>query len=129
MNSEIAVADMKPDWLVEGLHGFEAKKCISLHSPATLFAQASSERINDGVNVGGNVEPPPFKVVAGVDDESEFFRCNDVTQAFYKFCTAGAAGKDDDHAALRARQAAPMAMANFSESSPLRSVSAGTNSG
>src|SRR2546430_6656418 len=59
MDREITVAHLKPDGLSQMSHCLQAKECIALHAPASLFAKKSSEYVGDGIEVGRDVQSPP----------------------------------------------------------------------
>src|SRR5581483_4572477 len=103
MHRQIAVARVEPRGLAELSHGLQAEKCVALHSPAALAAQHAREHVGDGVNVGRDVESPPQKIVAGVDDKGDFFCRHDLAKAIDELCAPCSAAEDTDHAALRAR--------------------------
>ena len=72
MNGEIAVAHMKPDRLGQLSHGLQAKKCVTLYAPAAFLAEQSGHRVGDRIQVGRDVQSPPFQIVSRVHDEGEF---------------------------------------------------------
>src|SRR5215469_4746103 len=130
MDGKIAVAGMKPDGLSQLSHSLKAEEGIALHAPATLLAQQAGQNIGDGIDVGGNVKPPPFEVVAGVDDESEFVGRDDLAQTINKFGAAGSSGEDHDHAAhLRAYPCSSAASARRFASKAGRELNRDKNSG
>src|SRR5581483_188908 len=116
---------MEPDRFAQLSHRLEAEKRVALDAPTALFAEQAREDVGDGVDIGRDIEAPPFQVVAGIHDDGEFFGWHNLAQTVHEFRAARAAGQNHDHAALRTRSAAR----SFSESNPGRCRSAGTNSG
>ena len=68
MNREIAIAHVEPDGLAKISHRLQAIKGITLHAPASLFAEKAGENVGNGIEVRGHVKPPPDQVIAGVYD-------------------------------------------------------------
>ena len=100
MHREVAVACVEPRGLAKLPHSLQAEKSIALHAPAAFAAQQVRENISDGINVRRDVKSPPQEVVAGVDDEGDFFRRNHLPQTIDELGAARPAGEDTDHAAL-----------------------------
>ena len=132
MHCKIAVAGVEPRGFAELSHGLQAEKSIAFDAPAALAAEQTGENVSDGVYVWRDVEAPPQQVIAGVDDQSDFFSRDDLPQAIDKLCSAGAAGEHADHAAvsflwqgLHGRRRLEF----FREQSRSRTARAGRNSG
>ncbi len=125
VDRQIAVAGMEPDRFAQLSHRLEAEKRVALDAPTSLFAEQTREDVRNGVDIGRDVQTPPFQIIAGVHDDGEFFGWHYLAQAVHKFRASRATCQNDDHAALRTRSAAR----SFSESRPWRCRSAGTNSG
>ena len=99
MDGEITVADMEPDGLSQLAHGLQTVKGVALDAPAALFAEQAGKDVGDGIQVGRDIQSPPFEIVPGIHDECEFFGSHDLTQAIDELGASGAAGEYDDHAA------------------------------
>src|SRR6202035_415679 len=100
MHGEVAVSSVEPRRLAELPHGLQAEKSIAFHAPAAFAAERAGEHVGDGIDIRRNVESPPEQVVPGVDDQSDFFRRNDLPQSIDEFGAARAAGEYTNHAAL-----------------------------
>src|ERR1700756_735599 len=120
---------MEPCGLAQLPHGLQAEEGVALHAPSALAAQHAGEDVGNRIDIGRDVESPPEQIVTGVDHQRDFFSRHDLAQAIDKFCAAGAATEDADHAALRARPSSPVAVLSFSESNPGLASSGSTNSG
>ena len=81
MDGEIAVSGVKPDGLAQFAHRLQTKKRVALDAPSVFFAEQTGEDVSDGIEVGGNVEAPPFEIVTGVYDDREVFGGDDSSQA------------------------------------------------
>ena len=97
VHGEVAVAGVEPCGLAELSHGLQAEEGVAFHAPSALAAQHAGEHIGDGVDVGGNVEAPPEQVIAGVDDQGDFFGGHDLAEAVDELGAASAAAEDADH--------------------------------
>src|ERR1035438_117523 len=78
-------------------HALETTKTIALDAPSALEAELAGKRVEDRVDIGRNVQPPPFDIVTGVDDDGQVVGSNLVMQTLNEFCAASAAGENDDH--------------------------------
>src|ERR1700722_18892228 len=102
MGGEVAIAGVKPGRLSELTHGVEAKESVAFHAPAALLAEFTGQHVDDGIEIRRNVESPPEQIVTGVDDDGQLIGRNNLGESIDKFCAAGAAGENRDHAAPRA---------------------------
>src|SRR5207237_10396058 len=96
MDREITVAHLKPDGLSQMSHCLQAKECIALHAPASLFAKKSSEYVGDGIEVGRDVQSPPEQVVTGIDDQWQFFGCDESGKSIDELGPCRPTGPYDD---------------------------------
>src|ERR1019366_5256020 len=110
-------------------HGVQTKKSVALHAPPALRAQFAGQQVSDGIEIGRNVQSPPHQVVAGIYDDRQFFRTNDLPQSIHELGAARAAGQNRDHAALRAYPAASAAPLRRSASKSLWAAACSVNSG
>ncbi len=97
MGGEIEITEAEPRRLTESRHALETAKTVALHAPAALDAELASQSVEDGIDVGRNVQPPPLDVVAGVDDDRQIFGSDLVMHSLDEFRAAGATCQDDDH--------------------------------
>src|ERR1019366_926056 len=100
VSGQIAIAGVKPYRLSQLPHGIQAKKSVALHAPTALLAQSASQHVGDRIQIGRSVQSPPQHVVAGVHDDGQVFRTNDLPESVYELGAARAAGQNRDHAAL-----------------------------
>src|SRR5262252_1404643 len=129
MDRKVAVPGVKPGGLSQLPHGLQAKKSVSLNSPATFPAQPAGENVGDRVDVGRDVQPPPQQVVASIDHDCDFVGGNDLTEAIDELCASRPSAQDADHAALRTNPSAAAAAHSFSDNSPGRATTPRRNSG
>src|SRR5271170_2054571 len=66
VDGEVTVADVEPNGLGKLTHGLQAKECVTLYSPAALLAEQAGHRVGDRVQVGRDIQSPPFQIVSGV---------------------------------------------------------------
>ncbi len=97
MGGKIKIAEAEPCRLPQTRHALHAAETVALDAPSAVDAELASESVEDGVDVGRNVQPPPVNVVAGVDDDGQIFWSDLVMQALNQFCATRAACENDDH--------------------------------
>src|SRR5207302_9393068 len=102
MDREITVAHLKPDGLSQMSHCLQAKECIALHAPASLFAKKSSEYVGDGIEVGRDVQSPLEQAVTGIDNQCQLFGCDVFAKSINELGLSRPTGQHNDHAALLA---------------------------
>src|SRR4029077_6380078 len=102
MYCQIAITGVKPDRLAQLPHMLHAEESIALDAPAALLTQHARQNICDRVDVRRNVQPPPQKIIASIDDQRQVFGSNDLLQAVYELGAAESTRQHRDHAALRA---------------------------
>src|SRR5215472_429579 len=104
-------------------------KCVAANSPAAFTAQHSRQYIHDRIDIGRDVQTPPFMVVAGIDDDREIFRRNNALKPVDKLRATGSTCQDNNHAALLASPCTSAAAFSLAESNQGLWTSLGKNSG
>src|ERR1035438_6448426 len=97
MGREIEIAKTEPTGLAKMRHEFETAKTVALDAPSALDAELSGQSIQNGIDVGRNMQSPPLDIVGCIDDDGQIFGSNRVLQPLHQFCAAGAASQNDDH--------------------------------
>ncbi len=73
MEGEVLVPDVKPVIGIERQRRVAAKR-VTTHPPATLLVEASCQRVQHAIDVGGHVQAKVVEVVAGVDNTAQVGR-------------------------------------------------------
>ena len=81
MGREVAVAKIEPGLAVEPAERVERVEAFAFEAPAMLAIDDTGECIDDGVNVGRDVETIKVLVVAGIDDDGHLARIDALDQA------------------------------------------------
>ena len=97
VSCQIEIAEAEPLGLAQMRYAFEAAETVALDAPSALHAELAGQRVEDGVDVGRNVQPPPLNVVGGIDDDSQVLGSDREMQSLHEFGAAGPAGENDDH--------------------------------
>src|ERR1035438_4896557 len=97
MSGEIEIAETEPVRLTQMRHAVEAPEAVALDAPSALDAELSGKRVEDGVDVGRNVQSPPLDVVGGIHDDGQVIGSNGMLQSLDQFCAARPAGENNDH--------------------------------
>src|SRR5438093_1710266 len=71
MGREVAVAQAEPGGQPEPAQGHEARERVAREAPPAAAGGEAGERVDDGVEVGRDVEPEELLVVTGVADDGE----------------------------------------------------------
>jgi len=96
VRGEIAVAEREPRGLAEPAERAETGERVAREAPPAPGVRAARERIEDGVEVGRDVEPEEDLVVARVADDRQASRVDDAREAAEEPCPADAAGERSD---------------------------------
>src|ERR1700746_328172 len=96
MHSEITIAEPKPRFAPEGLHGFERVPGFLGHTPTPLLVCESRERVENAVEIRRDGKPQHFEVVADVDDRGDVCGIDLGDDTADEPRTAHAAGEDGD---------------------------------
>src|ERR1035437_5478874 len=97
MSRKIEIAKAEPAGLPQMRHAFEAAEAVAFDAPSAIDTKLTGQRVEDGVDVGRNVQSPPLNVVAGVDNDGQVLGSNRVEKSLYKLRATGAASQNDDH--------------------------------
>jgi hypothetical protein len=71
VEAEVPVAEREPRLAAEAAGGRERVRRLVAHAPAALLVEEPGERVEDGVEVGRDVEPEDLDVVADVHDRRD----------------------------------------------------------
>src|ERR1019366_5036382 len=97
MSGKIEIAKAEPGGLSQMRHALEAAETVALDAPSALDAELSGQSIQNGIDVGRNMQSPPLDIVGCIDDDGQIFGSNRVLQPLHQFCAAGAASENDNH--------------------------------
>ena len=96
VSGQITVTQVEPRRFAEADHLVQRPEALVAESPAPILVYPPSERVADGVEVGGHVKPPDHGIVARVTDDGEAPRGNERVQAPKKLGGACPAGEGND---------------------------------
>src|SRR5438046_7893314 len=94
MRREVAIAETEPVGHAVPAHLFEAAERLVANSPATLQIEPAGEAVENGINIGTDVESPNAGVIADIHDDVDVALWNNLHEPAQKFRGAGAAGQN-----------------------------------
>ena len=68
---EVAIAELEPGGLAQASQRAEAGEGLAGQTPATVGIRSARERVEDGVEIGRDVEPEELLVVPRIADDGE----------------------------------------------------------
>ena len=101
MEADVEVTEHEPALAAPGAGRLERLPCLAGPPPAALRVVQAREPVEDGVEVGRNVEAEHLEVVADVADDRELARREHVVQPSRELGATDAAGEKNDLHAVR----------------------------
>ena len=95
---EVLVAEAEPRGHVVAGERVERRERLAFEAPALRGVRRAGERVGDGVEVGGDVQPVELVVVAGVDDGDDVARRHDAHEPGEEPGGADTTGERCEHA-------------------------------
>src|ERR1700743_2862594 len=71
MGGEVAIAELKPGFAADLRQCFHEGPCFAFSPPAAFYIVEAAERVEQGIDVGRNMEAEMFEIVAGVGDDMQ----------------------------------------------------------
>ena len=102
MEADVEVAEHEPALPAPGPRRLERLPRLARPPPAALGVVQAGEAVEDGVEVGRDVEPEHLEVVADVADDRQLARPEHVVQPGRELGAADAAREENDIHAVRA---------------------------
>ena len=102
MEADVEVAEHEPALAAPGAGRLERLPRLAGPPPAALGVVQAGEAVEDGVEVGRDVEAEHLEVVADVADDRQLARREHVVEPGGELGAADAAGEEDDVHAVRA---------------------------
>ena len=103
MEPEVEIAEHEPALPTPRTHRLERLPALAGSPPAALGVVQPGQAVQDGVEVGRDVEAEHLEIVTDVADHRELTRSEHVVQPRRELRTADAAGEQDDVPHTRAR--------------------------
>ena len=104
MEADVAVAEREPGLAAEPPASLERVRRLVADAPAALLVEEPGERVEDGVEVGGDVQAEDLDVVADVDDRRHLLRPGRAGEGVHEARAAETAAENGVRARLYAHR-------------------------